>query len=170
MTKTPLIGRGLFIPPRRRSGLAALKEPFLSPTTGKLHTTGQLERSHMKRRWLVLLLTSFFMGCNYYCYDNPAALYKPLSNAFADVPSFDYYYNLLYSLYSIPNIVLPIFGGLLVDRAGLYVSLNLFAALILLGQLIFAIGCSYGSIHVMLVGRCACARTPRVQQAQEVYV
>ena len=44
------------------------------------------------------------------------------------------YYDLLFSVYSIPNIVLPLFGGLLVDRAGLYFALILFASLILCGQ------------------------------------
>jgi len=155
MTKTPNLSFSLLskLLPSRRQKLAALKEPFISKADGKKHTTGQLERSSMKVRWLVLVLTAFFMGCNYYCYDNPAALYKPLADSFSDLPSFDYYYSLLYSVYSIPNIVLPVLGGLLVDRAGLYFSLNLFAALILVGQVIFAAGCSYHSFPIMLFGR-----------------
>ena len=136
-----------------RPSKATLTEPFLSPADGKLHTTGKLERSTMGRRWLVLALTSFFMGCNYYCYDNPAALYRPLQNAYRNEPKFEVYYDLLYSVYSIPNIVLPLFGGLLVDKAGLYISLNLFSALILVGQAVFATGCSLGSLPLMLVGR-----------------
>ena len=119
----------------------------------------------MGRRWLVLALTSFFMGCNYYCYDNPAALYRPLQNAYRNEPQFEVYYDLLYSVYSIPNIVLPLFGGLLVDKAGLYISLNLFSSLILVGQAVFATGCSLGSLPLMLVGRFLFglgARTPRL--------
>ena len=148
-----------------RPSKATLTEPFLSPADGKLHTTGKLERSTMGRRWLVLALTSFFMGCNYYCYDNPAALYRPLQNAYRNEPQFEVYYDLLYSVYSIPNIVLPLFGGLLVDKAGLYISLNLFSSLILVGQAVFATGCSLGSLPLMLVGRFLFglgARTPRL--------
>ena len=29
------------------------------------------------------------MSCNYYCYDNPAALYRPLANAFWFEPHFE---------------------------------------------------------------------------------
>eukprot|EP00900_Chrysochromulina_parva_P027597 jgi/Chrpa1/9471/Chrysochromulina_OHIO_Genome00018056-RA len=153
MTKTPMVQRLWTQAQLPRPSKATLTEPFLSPADGKLHTTGKLERSTMGRRWLVLALTSFFMGCNYYCYDNPAALYRPLQNAYRNEPKFEVYYDLLYSVYSIPNIVLPLFGGLLVDKAGLYISLNLFSALILVGQAVFATGCSLGSLPLMLVGR-----------------
>ena len=80
MTKTPLVSRFQFGSQQRRGSAknAQLLQPFLSPEDGKLHTTGTLERSSMGRRWLVLVLCSFFMACNYYCYDNPAALYGPL--------------------------------------------------------------------------------------------
>ena len=165
MTKTPMVQRLWTQAQLTRPSKATLTEPFLSPADGKLHTTGKLERSTMGRRWLVLALTSFFMGCNYYCYDNPAALYRPLQNAYRNEPQFEVYYDLLYSVYSIPNIVLPLFGGLLVDKAGLYISLNLFSSLILVGQAVFATGCSLGSLPLMLVGRFLFglgARTPRL--------
>ena len=82
-----------------------------------------------------------------------AALYGPLRGQFGHLPSFEYYYDLLYSIYSVPNIVLPLLGGTLVDRAGLYFSLNLFSLLILLGQITFALGCQFDSFYVMLLGR-----------------
>lgn len=85
MTKTPSLSRFQFFA-RKNPKSKELKEPFLSPQTGKLHTTGRLERGNMGRRWPVLFLISFLMGCNYYCYDNPAALYKPLGDAFASEP------------------------------------------------------------------------------------
>lgn len=46
----------------------------------------------------------------------------------------DTQYNLLYSVYSFPNIVLPLFGGLLVDRCGTKASLILFVSFIVLGK------------------------------------
>ena len=47
----------------------------------------------------------------------------------------------LYSVYSFPNIVLPLVGGIIVDRWGVAKSLCLFTLLILLGQAIFAAAC-----------------------------
>ena len=55
---------------------------------------------------------------------------------------------MMYSVYSIPNVFLPMAGGVLVDKVGLYFSLNLFSSLILLGQLTFALGCSAHSLSI----------------------
>jgi hypothetical protein len=49
---------------------------------------------------------------NYFSYDFPAVLQKQIQDQF-HVSEFDY--NLLYSVYSLPNIVLPLFGGVLID-------------------------------------------------------
>ena len=59
----------------------------------------------------------------------------------------------LYSVYSLPNIVLPLVGGMIVDRWGVAKSLCLFTLLILLGQAIFAAACSAGWLNGMLLGR-----------------
>ena len=137
MTKTPVVTRFTFLPQRRASGWKSrtteLKQPFLEPTTGKLRTSTRLERGNMCRRWLVLFLVSFLMACNYYCYDIPAALLKQLGDEFVYDQNFEAMYDLLYSIYSVPNIFLPMVGGVLVDKVGLYFSLNLFSALILAG-------------------------------------
>ena len=54
MTKTPMVQRFALWAKFQRPAKAALTEPFLSSSDGKLHTTGRLERSNMRRRWLVL--------------------------------------------------------------------------------------------------------------------
>lgn len=151
MTKTPIFSRIAALAGRKSK--RGLREPFLSPESGRLHTTRTFERSRLKRRWLVLFLTSFLMTGNYYCYDNPAALNKQLAAEFADLPAFDYYFDMMYSVYSIPNMFLPMFGGMLVDRVGIRFSLNLFAVFILAGQVAFAAGCSAHSMSAMLLGR-----------------
>lgn len=33
----------------------------------------------------------------------------------------EYYFNLMYSVYSFPNVLLPIISGLLIDRIGIYI-------------------------------------------------
>ena len=73
------------------------------------------------------------MSGSYYCYDNPAALINQLQSRFRGTvvaANFDYDFQLLYSVYSLPNIALPLLGGVLVDRAGVRFSLLLFSTLI----------------------------------------
>ncbi len=89
---------------------------------------------------------------NYYCYDNPSALSSQLKQYFADTKyggdHWQTYFALLYSVYSFPNIVLPFFGGYLVDYIGVRVMLIVFCAFITAGQAVFALGGSLKSIPV----------------------
>ena len=66
---------------------------------------------------------------------------------------FEYVFNLMYTVYSLPNIILPFFGGYFVDRLGARSMIVLFALLCLAGQFLVAIGASAGSTFVILVGR-----------------
>ncbi len=59
----------------------------------------------------------------------------------------------MYSVYSLPNVVLPIAGGVLIFKFGYRVMFLIFGFSVLLGQLIFSIGCSIKSIPLMLIGR-----------------
>jgi len=60
---------------------------------------------------------------------------------------------LLYSVYSYPNTVLPIFGGIFLDAIGLRLGIMIFTAILTLGQAIFATGGYYKSLGIMLAGR-----------------
>mmetsp|Transcript_11707 Transcript_11707/g.11650 ORF Transcript_11707/g.11650 Transcript_11707/m.11650 type:complete len:152 (+) Transcript_11707:252-707(+) len=51
----------------------------------------------------------------------------------------DVKYNLLYSVYSYPNIILPLIGGVLIDKIGINFSIVLFSTLLVAGQGVFAI-------------------------------
>ena len=73
-----------------------------------MHTTEGIEKSKLRVRWLVLVLLSLLMSGNYYCYDNPAALYTPLARRFVTNRQFELYFDGFYSVYSLPNIVLPL--------------------------------------------------------------
>ncbi|CAH0475668.1 unnamed protein product [Peronospora belbahrii] len=114
-----------------------------------------MEKSELRVRWLVLVLSCIVMIGNYYCFDNPSALKSQLQQHFDMIPKdrYEFFFNLLYTLYSIPNIVLPFFGGVLVDRFGARVMLFVFSTAILTGQVIFATGCSLSSFNLMLFGR-----------------
>lgn len=81
---------------------------------------------------LVLVLICLLSFGSYYCYDNPVAL----QNIIINVMKVDFTrYNLLYSLYSWPNVILALVGGLLMDRVfGVRLGTVIFSALICLGQ------------------------------------
>lgn len=67
--------------------------------------------------------------------------------------NFELLFNLLYTLYSIPNIFLPFFGGYFVAKFGVRLCLIIFVSLIAIGQVIFAFGVSIKSWPVMFLGR-----------------
>jgi len=67
--------------------------------------------------------------------------------------NFEYYFGLLYSLYSLPNIILPFIGGILVMQYGIRTMYVIFGLFILLGQFVFALGCQNYSMNAMLIGR-----------------
>jgi len=70
--------------------------------------------------------------------------------------SFTLYFNLLYSVYSWPNVILPFFGGYLSDKLGVRLMLIVFLLFITVGQVIFALGSSLNGMwawYVMWTGR-----------------
>ena len=60
---------------------------------------------------------------------------------------------MFYVVYSIPNMVLPFFGGIMLDSIGNRFGLILFTTVLTIGQLVFAIGGTSENFVVMLVGR-----------------
>jgi MFS family permease len=62
-------------------------------------------------------------------------------------------YGLLYTVYAAPNTILPLFGGILVDKIGTRNALIIFYTFLVLGQGIFMIGGYRKNFHLMLVGR-----------------
>ena len=53
---------------------------------------------------------------SYFCYDNPGALQKQIQETLKIT---DTQQSLLYSVYSYPNMILPIFGGIFLDKIGI---------------------------------------------------
>ncbi|CAI2364172.1 unnamed protein product [Moneuplotes crassus] len=87
-------------------------------------------------RWVALFFACFFLLGSYFCYDNPNALSDMLQKY---VSVGDVKYNLLYSVYSYPNVILPLIGGVLIDKIGINFSIVLFSILLVAGQGVFAI-------------------------------
>lgn len=107
-------------------------------------------RSESNLRWAVLALACCCVFGSYYIYDNPAALKNNLQ-AYLGISNTQF--NWLYSIYSFPNVILPFFGGFLVDRMGPNLMVLIFLVLICIGQCIFAIASTIKSYALCLVGR-----------------
>ena len=90
---------------------------------------------------------------SYYCFDIPAALKTQIDDYTGDRSDYEFYFNLLYTLYAAPNVILPFFGGYLVDTLGVTTCLLIFSSLIAVGQVIFAIGLSVKSWPIIFLGR-----------------
>lgn len=62
-------------------------------------------------------------------------------------------FNLLYTVYSLPNIILPFFGGVLIDKIGARTAILLFSTIIMIGQLVCVWGASNLSFWTLITGR-----------------
>lgn len=98
-------------------------------------------------RWIVLLFVSLAMFGNYYIYDS----ISPLADLLKSQLGFsDSNIGLLNAIYSFPNIIMVLVGGIIIDRIGTRKSVFIFTFLILLGAIITAVT---GEIFVMAAGR-----------------
>jgi MFS family permease len=98
-------------------------------------------------RWLVLLFVSLAMFGNYYVYDSVSPLADVLKSqlGFSDANI-----GLLNAIYSMPNIVMVLVGGIVIDRIGTKRSLFLFTAIMFAGA---ALTASSGTLALMAAGR-----------------
>ncbi|RKP22152.1 MFS general substrate transporter, partial [Rozella allomycis CSF55] len=105
-------------------------------------------------RFVVLALSSLLLVGGYYSYDNPAYLNLLLQDWMkTDSKSHQYQIASFYTAYSIPNIVLPFFGGMMVDKWGNRKLIISFSLIVCAGQLMFAVATAYRSFIFMLLGR-----------------
>ena len=98
-------------------------------------------------RWMVLLFISLSMFGNYYIYDSISPLADVLK---AQLGFSDSQIGLLNGIYSFPNIIMVLIGGIMIDRIGTRKSVFIFTVLIMLGALVTAV---HGSIYTMAAGR-----------------
>lgn len=98
-------------------------------------------------RWLVLVVISLAMFGNYYVYD----AISPLADVLQKQLGFtDANLGLLQGIYSVPNIVMVLIGGILIDRIGVKRATFIFAVLCFLGAVITVLS---PRLAVMATGR-----------------
>ncbi|KAJ1336937.1 hypothetical protein BSLG_006697 [Batrachochytrium salamandrivorans] len=90
----------------------------------------------------------------YYAYDLPASLSTQLQHHLrASDTSYAWHQSLFYSAYSLPNIVLPLVGGLLTDMLGPHRLMLICAILVTVGQIAFSAGATARVYTLMHLGR-----------------
>lgn len=110
-------------------------------------------------KWYILFLASMATFGGYFSFDFPSALHGPAYRHFLSYdPSltpktFEFQFSLMYSLYSLPNMVLPCIGGMLSDRWGNNNIMVIFAALVLLGNFIQTYAICNFDMTALLIGR-----------------
>lgn len=124
------------------------------PSRKNTTTTYERKLSSLRTRWTVLACVSGVSIGLFYCFDIPSSLHQQMKDhMMPNIDNFELEFNLLYTLYSVPNIILPFFGGKIVDYFSASKSLVAFSSLTLLGQLIFSIGIATKCWHTMHTGR-----------------
>ena len=106
---------------------------------------------HWTYRYLVLILVCTVKISQNYIYDVPASLERVIIQTLnIDVSR----YTILYSVYSWPNIIFTVIGGILVDRIlGKRLGIFLFMVVTTIGQLVMAVGGFFDMFWLMVVGR-----------------
>lgn len=84
--------------------LSAGKE---AATTVDVDAVAEPQKSDSPFRWVVLFFSCLALMGNYYCFDNPGAMKTALDEY---VGLSEVQYSLLYTIYSLPNVILPFFG------------------------------------------------------------
>ncbi|MBR9978964.1 MAG: MFS transporter [Bacteroidetes bacterium] len=98
-------------------------------------------------RWLVLIVISLAMFGNYYIYDS----ISPLADVLATQLGYsDSNIGLLNAIYSVPNVIMVLIGGIIIDRIGTKKSILIFAVLCFVGA---AVTASSAELYVMASGR-----------------
>lgn len=72
-----------------------------------------------RKKWSILILSSLLLMGDYFAYDVPFAIHEELKIKFLEKFSpedFEFYFNLLYTIYVFPNIFLPFFTGILTQK------------------------------------------------------
>ncbi|UCC38578.1 MAG: MFS transporter [Candidatus Aminicenantes bacterium] len=100
-----------------------------------------------KLRWLVLVMMGFVIFGLYYAYDSVVPISDAIIN---DMGITKAQYGLLFSYYSLPNLVMVLLGGILLDRIGIRKAGAIFAAIGIAGVLITAASSAF---WLMLFGR-----------------
>ena len=90
------------------------------------------------------------MAGQYFCYDNPSVIETEIEK---DLSINSDEWALIFTIYSWPNIILPLLGGIFVDKVGIRPAIMLYAGLVTFGQMFVMIGGYAQNYALILTGR-----------------
>lgn len=102
---------------------------------------------NLKLRWLVLIVMGIVVFGAYYAFDAISPIASYIIDGMGITRA---QYGLLFSYYSLPNLVMVLLGGILLDKIGIRKAGTLFAALCAIGVFLTAAGPSF---FIILMGR-----------------
>lgn len=110
----------------------------IAPTRSNLSGNLYLIR-HSNYKWVTLFLNWVIIFGLYFWSDIPSSLSKLVMKYITHEEHSQSKYTQLFSWYSYPNIVLPIFSGIFIDKIGLNKCIISFALITTIGQAIFMV-------------------------------
>jgi len=119
-----------------------LKEPLTKPVVTGMRST--------RIRWLCLFFACFTCVGDYYCNNLTQALQHYLMEEF-QIDNFKF--NSLSSVSSVPSVILPFVGGILIDKFGIRKVFFIFCSVVILGQIIMTIGVAKINFELLLVSK-----------------
>jgi len=119
-----------------------LKSPF--------NTESYLKSNLNSLRWLIMTFACLTCIGDYYCYNLPGSLQSALMDKLSLSTS---QFNVIYIVALIPNIFLPVLGGVLINRLGLRAAYKIFCALLVVGQAIMTLGAQRSNYYILLFGQ-----------------
>jgi MFS family permease len=135
-------------------GRATVRPPP-SHLTVRLKSRKRFDRAERTRvfnfvRVLIVAVVCIICFGGYLNFDVPGALNVDIKQSLGVD---DDEMGLLYAVYTLPNVVVVIFGGLLIDRIGLRITTLMFAALVVLGAALLAVSVFYRSFPMAVAAR-----------------
>lgn len=98
----------------------------------------------------MLFIIANFNLANYYIFDSVQSFQQPFREHFGIDTQ---HTQVLYSVYSFPNLIVPILGGIFVSKFGEKLGTLVFSLAIFIGQVLFTLGIWCNSYTLMVFGR-----------------
>jgi len=114
------------------------------------HVTDAQSMRYTGWRFFMLASTAGFMFGNYYFFDQTSATEAAIKDR---THMSENTFGLLSSVYSFPNVILPLLGGMVIDVFGVRRASLLFTSITLLGSCVFTLGLWQRSANILIVGR-----------------
>ncbi|KAF9291300.1 hypothetical protein BGZ88_006946 [Linnemannia elongata] len=123
-------------------------------TDAEVFSSDEPQPKESRIRWAMLGAACLVLFGNYYAFDNPAALNQPLQEYMGmSDDTYAYFLNILYTSYSLPNIVLPWLGGYASDVFGHRRLLILLSSIVAFGHFVVCLGVERRNVPAMVLGR-----------------